>query len=135
MTDEEREAPHLGELEAAIMDVIWTHQVSTVRAVLGHLRRTPLPGYTTVATIMTRLVEKGLLARARAGKTDLYRPVHSRAEFERRAAAAATDHLVNAYGDVALAHFAAALENADPERLARLRARFVPSEGEDGDHV
>ena len=26
MTDEEREAPHLGELEAAIMAVIWTRR-------------------------------------------------------------------------------------------------------------
>ena len=135
MADEEWEAPHLGELEAAIMGVIWTHQASTVRAVLGHLRRMPPPGYTTVATIMTRLVDKGLLARARAGKTDRYRPVYSRAEFERRAAAAATDRLVDAYGDVALAHFAAALENADPERLGRLRARFAPSEGAGGDHA
>jgi predicted transcriptional regulator len=130
MTDEERGTPHLGELEAAIMEVIWTHGASTVREVLGHLHRTPLPGYTTVATIMTRLVDKGLMDRARAGKTDLYRPVYDRGEFERRVATAAIDRLVDAYGDVALAQFATALENADPERLARLRARFAPSEDE-----
>jgi len=124
MTDEEREAPHLGELEAAIMEVIWTHRASTVREVWGHLRRTPPPGYTTVATIMMR-----------AGKTDLYRPVYDRGEFERRTAAAAIDRLVDAYGDVALAQFATALENADPERLERLRARFAPPRAEGGAHA
>ncbi len=133
MNDEqERDAPHLGELEAAIMEVIWTHHASTVRAVCGHLRRTPPPAYTTVATIMTRLVDKGALIRTRAGKTDLYRPVHDRAEFARRTAATAIDRLVDAYGDVALAQFATALENADPERLARLRVRFMSSGGERG---
>ena len=135
MTDEERDAPHLGELEAAIMEVIWTHQAATVREVRGRLRRTPPPGYTTVATIMTRLVDKGLLDRARAGKTDLYRPVYDRDEFERRAAATAIDRLVDAYGDVALAQFATALEKADPERMARLRARFAPSGDEGGAHA
>jgi len=135
MTDEEREAPHLGELEAAIMEVIWTHQASTVREVRSHLPRAPLPGYTTVATIMMRLVDKGLLDRTRAGKTDLYRPVYDRAEFERRTAAAAIDRLVDAYGDVALAQFATALENAGPERLGRLRARFAPSGVKGGEHA
>ncbi len=135
MTDEEREAPHLGELEAAIMEVIWTHRAATVREVRGHLRRTPSPGYTTVATIMMRLVDKGLLDRSRAGKTDLYRPLYDRSEFARRAAATAIDRLVDAYGDVALAQFATALENADPERLERLRARFAPSGAEGGAHA
>ncbi len=135
MTDEEREAPHLGELEAAIMEVIWTHRAATVREVRGHLRRTPPPGYTTVATIMMRLVDKGLLDRSRAGKTDLYRPVYDRSEFERRTAAAAIDRLVDAYGDVALAQFATALENADPERLERLRAPFAPTGAEGGAHA
>jgi len=135
MDDDERAAPHLGELEAAVMDVIWTRDAATVRDVRGHLRRDPAPGYTTVATIMMRLVDKGVLTRARAGKTDRYCPVYDRAAFERRTAAAAIDRLVNAYGDVALAQFATALENADPERLERLRARFAPSGAEGGAHA
>ncbi len=126
-------APHLGELETAIMMVIWTHQAATVREVRDHLRRTPMPGYTTVATIMTRLVDKGVLLRTRLGKIDRYRPVHDRAVFAQRAAAAAVDGLVQEYGDLALAQFAAALEGADPSRQARLRTRFTP--GEDDAHA
>ena len=66
--------------------------------------RTPPPGYTTVATIMTRLVDKGLLQRSRTGKTDVYRPVYEREEFGRRVAMAAVRGLVDEFGDVALAH-------------------------------
>jgi predicted transcriptional regulator len=129
------EAPHLGDLEAAIMDVIWTEASDTVRTVRDHLQRTPLPGYTTVATIMNRLVDKGLLHRARAGKVDLYRPAYTRHEFGRRAAAAAVRGLVQEYGEMALAQFAMALQQADPERLAALRGRLEAREGDHTHHA
>jgi predicted transcriptional regulator len=131
MTDQDMGPRQLGELEAAIMEVVWAHEPVTVRAVLGHLQRTPLPGYTTVATVMNRLVDKGLLHRTRSGKADVYAAAYSRAEFQRRAAATAVRHLVHEYGEVALAQFAAALESADPERLARLRERLGHLDVED----
>jgi predicted transcriptional regulator len=121
-------APHLGDLETAVMGVIWQRERVTVREVLGALRRSPAPGYTTVATIMHRLVEKGLLRREREGRLDVFHPTCDRAEYERRSAAAAVHGLVAAYGDVALAQFAAALQDADPDLLARLRARVARPE-------
>jgi predicted transcriptional regulator len=131
MTHQDMGPRQLGELEAAIMEVVWAHAPVTVRAVLGHLQRAPLPGYTTVATVMNRLVDKGLLHRTRSGKVDVYEAAYDRAEFQRRAAATAVRHLVQEYGEVALALFAAALEGADPERLARLRERLGRLEAED----
>jgi predicted transcriptional regulator len=130
MADQDDAAPHLGELEQAIMEVLWKRQPATVREVVSALPRTPPLAYTTVATIMGRLLEKGLLARSRAGKVDLYRPAYDSAEFSRRVAAATVQQLVREYGDVALAQFAAALERADPERRARLRARYQPGQSE-----
>ena len=123
---QDEEAPHLGELETAVMEAVWTGGATTVRAVLGQLQPARSLGYTTVATIMTRLVEKGLLSRERSGKVDIFRPAYSREEYGRRAATQAVHSLVHAYGDVALAQFAAALESADPDRLARLKARVAP---------
>lgn len=122
----QEEAPHLGELEAAVMEIMWTGQARSVRAVLSQLRPTRTLGYTTVATIMTRLVDKGLLARERVGRTDLFQPAYSREEYGRRAAAQAVHTLVHEFGEVALAQFAVALESADPDRLARLKARVTP---------
>ena len=130
MSREAPAAPHLGELEMAIMEVIWQRTRASVRDVLGALQRSPAPGYTTVATIMNRLVEKGLLRRERDGRLDVYHLTYDRAEFERRTAAAAVRGLVDAYGTVALAQFAAALEDADPDLLARLRARVARAEGD-----
>jgi BlaI family transcriptional regulator, penicillinase repressor len=124
MADRDQAPPHLGELEQAVMDVLWQRQQATIREVASQLTRTPPLAYTTVATVMSRLVEKGLLVRARSGKVDLYRPAYDNAEFSRRVARAAVHQLVHEHGDVALAQFAAALERADPERVARLRARY-----------
>lgn len=117
------------------MDALWSHGThTTVREVLEGLQRMPLPGYTTVATVMNRLVEKGVLRRTRSGKVDVYRAVYTREEFGRRVAEAAVRGLVHEFGDVALAQFAAALESADPDRLARLAARFGPTQDREKDH-
>jgi BlaI family transcriptional regulator, penicillinase repressor len=131
MANQDQAPPHLGELEQAIMEVLWQRQQATVREVVGALPRKPPLAYTTVATVMSRLVEKGLLLRSRSGKVDLYRPVYDSAEFSRRAALAAVQRLVREYGDAALAQFAAVLEQADPERIARLRARYQPQAPDD----
>ncbi|PWT75118.1 MAG: hypothetical protein C5B60_05780 [Chloroflexi bacterium] len=128
MADRDEAPPHLGELEQAIMEVLWERQQATVREVVSALPRTPPLAYTTVATVMSRLVEKGLLVRSRSGKVDWYRPAYGTAEFSRRVARAAVQQLVREHGDVALAQFAAALESADPERIARLRAHYQPQQ-------
>lgn len=130
-SEEETGARSLGVLEAAVMEVVWARGPSTVRQVLDGLGREPRPAYTTVQTVMGRLVDKGLLERQRVGRTDVFRPTASREAFQGRVARAVVRNLFAAYGEVALAQFAAALEDADPGRLARLRRRFgedAPSE-------
>ena len=65
----------------------WTRSGSSdeasVREVMDALNRAaPKPrAYTTYMTILGRLHGKGLLTRRREGKTDVYRPVHTRAEY------------------------------------------------------
>ncbi len=122
--------PALHELEAEVMDAVWdADEEVSVRAVMEMLNaRAPKPrAYTTYMTILGRLHTKGLLDRRREGKTDYYRPVYSRAEYEDLRAQAEVAALVDAYGDVALGHFARQVADLDPkrrralERLARAR--------------
>ena len=79
-----------------------------------------LRAQTTYMTILGRLHTKGLLERRREGKTDVYRPVHTRAEYADRRAQAEVAALVEAFGDVALGHFARQVAELDPERRAAL---------------
>ena len=71
----------LGELEAAIMDRLWTWRRSaTVREVLDDLRQTRPIAYTTVMTVMDTLHRKELLRRERDGRAYRYEAVLSREE-------------------------------------------------------
>src|SRR4051794_34682914 len=63
----------LGELELAIMRIVWARGTVTVREVLDALTPTRPLAYTTVMTIMSRLADKELLTTLKQGKTYQYR--------------------------------------------------------------
>jgi predicted transcriptional regulator len=129
MADASSPPPELHSLEAEVMEAAWELEEASVREVMEALNRTaPKPrAYTTYMTILARLHGKGLLDRRREGKTDYYRPVHTRAEYADLRAQAEVAALVEAFGDVALGHFARQMAELDPkrrqalERLARER--------------
>lgn len=66
----------LGELEAVIMDRLWSRgEPATVREVLTDLRQHREIAYTTVLTVMDNLYRKGFLRREPAGRAYRYAPV------------------------------------------------------------
>ena len=99
------------------MRVAWAaREPQTVRAVLDQLnkgRAQPL-AYTTVMTVMNRLVEKDALRRQRAGRGYLYEPTST------DAAGMAVRSVVDTYGDAAITHFVDAARG-DPRLLRRLQ--------------
>jgi predicted transcriptional regulator len=115
--------PPLHELEAEVMEEVWTQGEATVRTVMDALnkRTTKARAYTTYMTIMARLHKKGVLDRRREGKTDFYAPKLDRAEFMASRAAAEVEDLVDQYGDVALSHFARQVASLDPARRRALQ--------------
>jgi predicted transcriptional regulator len=71
-----------GELEAAIMDVLWSaRRPLLVREVLERLQRSSEPAYTTVQTVMDILHRKGWLNRERDGRAFRYQPNASREDY------------------------------------------------------
>ena len=105
------------------MEEAWRQEVTTVKRVAEALNRVAKAprAYTTYMTVMRRLADKGLLYRARIGRSDTYRPRLTREQYLSRRARAQVGELVSEYGDVALAHFASTLEALDPEQLTRLK--------------
>lgn len=73
-------APSLGHLELALMEILWRHGESNVRAVCDLLER-PL-AYTTVMTTLDRLYKKGLLARRKVERAFVYAPLATREQLE-----------------------------------------------------
>ena len=109
----------LGDLEQAIMDVLWGADVDTgltVREVLARLTGRDL-AYTTVMTVMDNLHGKGQLTREMSGRAWLYRPVRTRAEHS----AALLQDVLAESGDrqEVLMHFVADL---DSDSVAQLRS-------------
>jgi predicted transcriptional regulator len=95
----------LGELEAAVMDVMWRSAgPQRVRDVLDELTTRRKLAYTTVMTVLDNLHRKGWVQREMDGRAYRYRPSATREEVTARA----LRDLLDASGDVeaVLLHFA-----------------------------
>ena len=110
----------LGELELAIMEIVWDRETVTVRDVLTALQAERELAYTTVMTVMHRLAIKGLLTQEKGGKTHHYRAAQTREQFTAGAAGRVVRSLLDDFGELAIAQFVKAVAAADPEQLARL---------------
>ena len=122
----------LGELEAQVMAVIWTHGPASVREVRERVN--PELHYNTVLNIMERLEKKGVLARRRQGRAHVYFPRLSQEEFARSVTGSVLRGLIGELGDDAIAAFVDALEEASPDAVDRLRTLLrTRAEGEGGD--
>ncbi|GAA3493810.1 BlaI/MecI/CopY family transcriptional regulator [Streptomyces albogriseolus] len=107
----------LGDLEAEIMDRLWTwNRPATVREVVDDINKTRPVAYTTVMTVTNILYSKGWLLRGKQGRAWLYTPVRSREAY----AAALMEDGLGASKDrpAALVHF---VENMSEEEVAALR--------------
>lgn len=110
-----RRAP--GELESEVLAALWAAgKPASAGVVREHLAGDP--AYTTVLTILSRLHDKGLVTRVRAGRGHLYTPVRDEAGH----AAAAMRDLLDGGGDRAavLARFVSELSEEDERLLERL---------------
>jgi predicted transcriptional regulator len=100
------------------MDAVWTAaDPVSVREVLDALnahRSEPL-AYTTVMTVMNRLVAKGVLSRHGERRSYVYEATAT------DAAGIAVRGVIRDHGDAAVAHFVDEAR-ADPQVLRRLRA-------------
>jgi predicted transcriptional regulator len=111
----------LGELELAIMRLMWARGSATVREILRLLHADGRQlAYTTVMTVMGRLVSKGLLTRELDGKTHVYRTAQSEEELLQSVAAQRVQALVEEFGDLAIAQFLATVDELPPERRRQL---------------
>ena len=112
---------NFGDLEQAIMNVIWRRDAVTVRDVVDELQHRPV-AYTTVMTVMNRLAKHRVLKRQPNGNGAFrYQSRLTRQAFAAEATRVAIDDLVHRYGAVAMAQFINRLDRVPPEKLSALR--------------
>ena len=71
---------HFGQLQRAVIEVVWELGEATVRQVWKHLCRRKELAYTTVLTAMQRLEKDGWLRHRVEGKKHVYLPTKTRAQ-------------------------------------------------------
>lgn len=120
----------LGDLEADIMEYLWEHGTSTVRAVYDHLNKERELAYTTVMTVMSRLSEKELLLREQVGNAYAYRPAVSRNDFAQQVVEEVLDALMGNFGEQTVSHFARRIGQVEEERLSELEKAIRQKRGE-----
>ncbi len=95
-----------GELESEIMEILWEKNYSSVRDVLEILAKKRKIAYTTVMTVMSRLYDKGLLAREldQSGAY-IYTPSLEKKTYLENTSKKAITSLIQKFGDVAVSQF------------------------------
>ncbi len=115
----------LGPLEYAAMRALWSAAPVGVGHVLAELNAGKTGdqqlAYTTVMTVLSRLHGKGLVGRERRGRGYAYTPRFDEPALVEHLGRRAVDDVLQRYGDVALAQFAAVIEDADEDLIRRLR--------------
>jgi predicted transcriptional regulator len=95
----------LGELESAVMEILWQESARCVTEVEDELRKARNIAHTTVLTTLDRMFRKGYLRREKQGKAFVYSARYSRDEFEREMAQEVLGALLNHYRTPAISAF------------------------------
>ena len=122
----------LGELEAAVMQVLWEGGEATVQDVQRALRPHRDSAYTTLMTVMSRLATKGLLTRRKEGRAYVYAAAVARERVAGSMMTALVERVFGGSSSRAIAHLLESDEDVDDAELERLeeliRARRRPKQ-------
>lgn len=119
----------LGDLQVAILRVLWDEGEATVARVteaLAGKRRAP----TTIATMLSKMERRNLVAHRVEGRQFVYRPLLSESEVTRTLVADLTERLFEGSVSALVGHLLRS-DEIDRDELVRLRAMIVEREREE----
>ena len=99
-----------GELEMQVMNIVWDKGECSVNQILEQFYREKKLAYTTIATILQRLYDKGVVDRKQDQAHYMYFPKISKSDYSKKLISNFFDHITNTFGDVALTSFAESID-------------------------
>jgi predicted transcriptional regulator len=118
-------AEMLGSLEAEVLASLRTLEEAPARAIRDDLEHRGIKvAYTTVATILGRLFEKGMVRRRRENCRGGERFVYRASDFERRYLKQLLNGVVSMFGPAGVVHLTEELERLQPAEAHELRRRL-----------
>lgn len=112
--------PLQGDLQIQVMTVMWRLDEATVDAVRQALPARYRGAYTTIQTVLNRLVERGLLKRHKVGNVVHYTPTVSEAGYVSATVEHALSGASTGAREVVLAQLIGGIDDAQLEALRRL---------------
>lgn len=123
----EKQTYRLGDLQLRIMQVLWAVGAAGVAEVQQRLEGEPL-AYTTVATMLRKMEERGLLRHREAGRRFIYEPAVSEEEVTRSMADDLVDRLFEGSLAATVSHLLRTRE-VSPRELERLERLIQKRKG------
>ncbi len=115
----------LGSLEAEVLVSLRGLEEAPARSIRDDLERRGVKvAYTTVATILARLFEKGMVRRRREACRGGERFVYRSTDFERRYLKQLLSGVVSMFGPTGVVHLTEELERLQPAEARELRRRL-----------
>jgi predicted transcriptional regulator len=117
-----------GPLEARIMAILWSSEGLTIKEVQSILNQESPISVNAVMTVMNRLVDKGHLKKtlSGSGRTQAARfsTVQTREQFLSDQTKEVSQGLIQEYGSLVVNHMIDALDEVDPEVIAKLERKL-----------
>ena len=110
----------LGDIERLVMDVLWDRVEVTGREVLEEIQKERPLAFTTILTVMDRLLKKGLIKRKKMGGVFVYAPSISRDEFVKQVSEEVLEGILDISVSSAASSFVDILYKTSPDEMDRL---------------
>lgn len=110
----------LSPLEQEAMNIVWDLKECSVNDVAEKFRQEKKLAYTTVATLLHRLFEKGLVKKKNHNVTIIYTPKISKKLFGKIIAKSFIHTFLTTFGETAIVSFAESIEKLPQEKKRSL---------------
>ena len=101
----------LSPLEQEVMNIVWELNNCQVKNVMEKLSKNKPLAYTTVATLLQRLYEKGMVRRKSEGLAFVYSPKYTQEEHGKTVAKSFLRNFFKSFGESAMVSFAESVES------------------------
>lgn len=121
----------LNDSEWTVMQAVWQHSPASARDVLERVVDDTDWAYSTVKTVLARLVEKGALREQKRANTSLYEPLVTREAARREAVRSLLDKAFDGTFGSLVQHMVSAekLNKREREKLARMLSELDRKDG------
>lgn len=103
-------------LEQEVMNVVWELKRCSIREVVEKLNLEKKLAYTTVATLLQRLFEKGLVSRINHGAVLSYTSKVSKEMYGKKMARSFIQTFMSSFGEAAIVSFAESIEKLPKDK-------------------